>query len=94
MDNFEDSTIDNILLSTRMDKKKLIKKGKSPLESNPELEDWIDDLKIDLYKGAPGDFNKDTGSSNPPFRTQTVHSSSEGAPSPIIPPIRDEIHFF
>lgn len=47
-----------------------------------------------MYKGAPDDFNKGAGSSNPHFQTQTVYSSPEDASSPIVPPPRDEIHFF
>lgn len=92
MENSEDSPIDIIPLATKTGKKKLIRKKKSHIESNPELEDWVDDLKADLY--TPDGFNQEAGSLNPPFQTQTIHSSPEGASSPIAQPTRDEIHFF
>lgn len=43
--SFGDSTIDNVPLSSRIGKKKLVRKEKSPLKSDPNLEDWIDELK-------------------------------------------------
>lgn len=59
-----DSTLDDIPFSNIMGKKKFIRKAKSPLVSNPDLEDWFDDLKSDLYKGAPPKFNDGVGPSN------------------------------
>lgn len=71
--SFGDSTVDDTSLTNRMGKKKLIKKKQSPLEPNPKLEDWVDNLKIDLYKGAPLNFNNGAGLSNNPRKLSSPH---------------------
>lgn len=58
------------------------------------MEDWIDDLKIDLYKGAPPNFNDGAGPSNIPHKADSSHNSLDGAPSDDSGQLYDEIHFF
>lgn len=48
-----DSTIDDIPLRNGMGRKKLTRKERSSLTQNLELDDWIENIKLDLYKGAP-----------------------------------------
>lgn len=61
---------------------------------NPDLEDWIDDLKGDLYKGAPPNFNDGAGPLAPLSYLECSHSSSERVTSQGAPSVLDETNLF
>lgn len=58
LNSCRDFIIDDTPLSNRMGKTILIKKEKFPLIPYPNLEDWINELKLYIHKGAPPSFNK------------------------------------
>lgn len=89
-----DSTVDDTFLSNKMGKKKSISKEQSPLRSNPDLEDWIDGLNMEIIKGAPPNLDHGAGPSSIPYRPSSQIPSNEGESSDKSPPLRNKIHFY